>query len=136
MYSIGTISARTGVKVPTIRYYEEIGLMPAAGRSSGNQRRYDGRGLDRLHFISHARGLGLSLEAIRHLLELSDKGRDCADAHQIAARHLSDIRARIARLQKLEAELERLSHSCDHAPGAPCGLIEALGDHGQCLGDH
>ncbi|WP_010139965.1 MerR family transcriptional regulator [Oceanicola sp. S124] len=136
MYSIGALSERTGVKVPTIRYYEGIGLMPEAGRSGGNQRRYDGRGLERLQFIAHARGLGLSLEAIRHLLELSDKGRDCADAHQIAARHLGDIRARIARLQRLEAELARLSEVCDHAPGAPCGLIDALGDHRQCLGDH
>ncbi|MGI3166542.1 MerR family transcriptional regulator [Pseudooceanicola sp. 200-1SW] len=136
MLSIGHLSRATGVKVPTIRYYEEAGLMPAPERSAGGQRRYGRADLDRLHFIAHGRGLGLSLEAIRHLLELSDKGRDCADAHQIAARHLGDIRARIARLQRLEAELERLAQTCDHAPGEACGLIAALGDHGQCLGEH
>lgn len=136
MFSIGALSRATGVKVPTIRYYEEAGLLPEAGRSAGNQRRYDKAAVDRLGFIAHARGLGLSLDAIRHLLELSDRGRDCADAHQIARAHLGDIRARIARLQRLEAELERLSEACDHAPGDPCGLIEALGDHRHCLGDH
>ncbi|MBY5972437.1 helix-turn-helix domain-containing protein [Ferrimonas balearica] len=136
MFSIGRLSRATGVKVPTIRYYEEAGLMPPPERSAGGQRRYARADLDRLHFIAHGRGLGLSLDAIRHLLELSDKGRDCTDAHQIAAQHLSDIRARIARLQRLETELQRLAEACDHAPGALCGLIEALGDHGQCLGEH
>lgn len=136
MYSIGALSRATGVKIPTIRYYEGAGLLPEAERSAGNQRRYDRAGLDRLRFIAHARNLGLSLDAIRRLLELSDKGRDCTDAHQIARAHLSDIRARISRLERLETELERLSEACDHAPGECCGLIEALGDHGQCLGPH
>ncbi|QOL81819.1 MerR family transcriptional regulator [Pseudooceanicola spongiae] len=136
MFSIGDLSRRTGVKVPTIRYYEQAGLLPEGERTAGNQRRYARAGLDRLHFIRHARDLGLPLEAIRHLLELSDKGRDCHGAHDIARNHLEDVRSRITRLKRLEVELERLSAACDHAPGEPCGLIEALGDHGQCAGAH
>lgn len=136
MFSIGNLSRSTGVKVNTIRYYEDAGLMPQAERTLGNQRRYTASARDRLHFIAHSRALGLPLDAIRRLLELSDKGRDCTDAHEIAQDHLRDVRNRIARLRRLETELLRLSEACDHAPGAPCGLIQALGDHDQCHGEH
>lgn len=57
MYSIGELSRRTGVKVPTIRYYEQIGLLPEAERSSGNQRLYSRKAMERLAFIRHARDL-------------------------------------------------------------------------------
>lgn len=136
VYSIGALSRTTGVKVPTIRYYEQVGLITPTERTEGNQRRYDQAGRDRLQFIRHARDLGLPIEAIQTLLALSDKGRDCEGAHDIAHGHLEDIRARIDRLRRLERELERLSAACDHAPGEPCGLIAALGDHGQCSGAH
>ena len=51
MLSIGEMARRSGVKVPTIRYYEQMGLIAAPERSSGNQRRYTKRELDRLTFI-------------------------------------------------------------------------------------
>jgi len=58
MFSIGELSRLTNVKVPTIRYYEDAGLLHPNGRSAGNQRRYDQKGLERLSFIRHARELG------------------------------------------------------------------------------
>ncbi|WKL26959.1 MerR family transcriptional regulator [Sinorhizobium meliloti] len=72
MYTIGDLSRRTGVKIPTIRYYEQMGLLAAPERSEGNQRRYEKRELETLAFIRHARDLGLSIEAIRDLLALSE----------------------------------------------------------------
>ena len=136
MFSIGQLSQASGVKVPTIRYYEEIGLLACDGRSAGNQRRYTAAGRDRLRFIAHRRALGLSLDAIRALLDLSDRERaPCQQAHAIAESHLADIRDRIARLQRLEQELERITNACDH-DGAPCRLLEALADHGQCASAH
>lgn len=72
MLSIGTLAKRTGTKVQTIRYYEQIGLMPEPERTEGGQRRYGTQSHDRLAFIRHARQLGFSLEAIRELLDLSD----------------------------------------------------------------
>ena len=51
MFSIGELSKRTGVKIPTIRYYEHTGLIDAPERSEGNQRRYSKDGLKRLSFI-------------------------------------------------------------------------------------
>ncbi|RTL95609.1 MAG: MerR family transcriptional regulator, partial [Hyphomicrobiales bacterium] len=61
-FAIGEAARQSGVKVPTIRYYEQIGLLPAASRSEGNRRLYDRRDLDRLAFIRHARELGFEVE--------------------------------------------------------------------------
>ena len=58
---IGRAAEQTGVKVPTIRYYESIGLIPAPPRSEGNQRRYDRTARDRLRFIAHARAMGFPM---------------------------------------------------------------------------
>jgi DNA-binding transcriptional MerR regulator len=84
-FAIGEAARRSGVKVPTIRYYEQIGLLPAASRSEGNRRLYDRRDLDRLAFIRHARELGFEVEAIRTLLSLQDDPEQpCAAADAIA----------------------------------------------------
>lgn len=138
MYSIGDLSRRTGVKVPTIRYYEQTGLMAAPDRSEGNQRRYEKSDLERLGFIRHARDLGLSIEAIRDLITLSaHPERPCSDADRIAAEHLANVRERIARLRRLETELARMVTACDgnHTLGE-CHVLRSLSDHGLCHGDH
>jgi len=59
MLSIGQLSRRSGVKIPTIRYYEQVGLLSTPERTSGNQRRYTKEQLERLSFVRHARGLGI-----------------------------------------------------------------------------
>ncbi|MCA1441565.1 helix-turn-helix domain-containing protein [Ensifer sp. IC4062] len=137
MYSIGDLSRRTGVKIPTIRYYEQMGLIDAPERSEGNQRRYEKRELERLAFIRHARDLGLSIDAIRDLLALSEHPeRPCGEADRIATEHLASVRERIARLRKLESELERIV-AChgDHTIG-DCYVIRALADHSMCESEH
>ncbi|MFY0308489.1 helix-turn-helix domain-containing protein [Leisingera sp. D0M16] len=137
MFSIGQLSKATGVKVPTIRYYEEIGLLPEPGRNAGNQRRYGQDGMDALGFIKHARDLGFSLEDIKALMGLDGHlGDDCAEADRIARSQLQNVRARIARLERLAAELERISHLCDGGSGGCCKVLTALGDHSQCASEH
>ena len=138
MYSIGDLSARTGVKVPTIRYYEEAGLLANAGRTAGNQRRYDAAGLARLGFIRHARDLGFPLAAIQSLIALQDHpDRSCAEANAIATDRLRDVQARIARLRRLEAELKRVADSCDApGPAGDCHVLASLADHDLCEGGH
>lgn len=137
MFSIGDLSMQTGVKIPTIRYYEQQGLIEAAGRSSGNQRRYDQNGLERLAFIKHGRDLGLTLDAIRELIDLStDSNRSCVDADNIARTHLISIRDRIARLKRLEAELVRITSVKHEDCIGSCYVIHALSDHTLCADDH
>ena len=137
MLTIGKLGASAGVKVPTIRYYEQIGLLPEPDRSSGNQRVYPRAALDRLAFIRHARELGFPLDAIRDLLSLSDKpDQSCAAADIIAKAQLAATRARITRLRALEAELERMVSQCACGTISDCRVIEVLGDHAHCVHDH
>jgi len=136
MFSIGELSKRTGVKIPTIRYYEQMGLIEAPERSEGNQRRYSKDGLKRLSFIRHSRELGFSIDNIKGLLELSQHPeKPCQDAHNMAARRLQDVQARIAKLQRLERELKRISE-CEANTIADCAVIETLADHSLCEAEH
>lgn len=137
MLTIGKLSQATGVKVPTIRYYEQIGLLPETARNAGNQRLYDNNLLSRLKFIRHSRDLGFPLEAIRDLLSLTDKpDAPCTAVHSIATTQLQAVRERIDRLRALEAELSRMIAQDRHDTVANCRVIEALGDHSLCLHDH
>lgn len=137
MLSIGELSRKTGVKSPTIRYYEQVGMIEAAERSAGNQRRYTNRELERLTFIKHARDLGFSIESIRELLDLSSHPeRPCADADRIAKQNLVSVRERMAKLQKLETELQRISHGCHTNSIENCYVIEALSNHTLCEENH
>lgn len=136
-FSIGELAKASGVKVPTIRFYEDIGLLPVAARTEGNRRIYGPVTTRRLAFIKHARQLGFSVEAIRALLDLSDHPeRSCADANRLAERQLAAVEDKIARLSALRDELERMvSVGCD-GQVAECRVIEVLGDHGLCEHDH
>ncbi|MCR4267114.1 helix-turn-helix domain-containing protein [Nitratireductor sp. ZSWI3] len=137
MWSIGELSQRVGVKVPTIRYYEETGLIEPPERSSGNQRRYGKEALERLTFIRHARDLGLGIEAIREMIELSGHPeKPCEAADRIAREHLREVRGRIARLKRLEHELERIVESCDNGAIGDCYVLRALGNHSLCESEH
>ena len=84
--AIGDLARQTGTKVNTIRFYEEIGLLPEALRTASGRRTYDTADLRRLAFIRHARQLGFSIPEIRSLLALSDQpDRDCAEARPLRA---------------------------------------------------
>lgn len=131
--SIGVAAKASGVKVPTIRFYEQIGLMPPMVRTEGNRRLYGPADLRRLAFIRHARELGFEIEAIRELLALQDHPeQSCAAADEMARARLGEVRRRIASLRALEAELERMVHECSHERVAACRVIEVLADHSAC----
>lgn len=137
MLTIGKLGAASGVKVPTIRYYEQIGLLPNAERSMGNQRLYTRSTQDRLAFIRHARELGFTLVAIRDLLGLSDRpDQSCAEVDAIARAQLQAVVGRIARLQALKGELERMVDHCASGTISDCRVIEVLGNHAHCKADH
>lgn len=138
MYSIGELSRRAQVKIPTIRYYEQVGLLSPSERTEGNQRRYDRSGLERLSFIRHARDLGFSIDAITALIELqAHPDRSCRSATDIAAAQLEDVKARIKRLRALELELKRIIGGCDGEGAAnDCYILASLADHGLCEREH
>lgn len=127
--TIGALAAATGTKVVTIRYYEQMGLLPAPPRTASNYRSYDTDHLHRLLFIRRCRDLGFTLNQIRDFLRLSsDEKQDCAEVDRIAEENLTAVENKIADLQRLAAELRRISKSCQGGTVANCRIIEALGD--------
>lgn len=127
--AIGEAARVSGVKVPTIRYYEQIGILPAPERTDSQRRLYDPTDLRRLAFIRHARELGFDLEAIRTLLSLQDDpDRSCGAADEIARARLAEVEQRIANLMSLKTELERMLAMCAEGRAADCRVIETLAD--------
>jgi DNA-binding transcriptional MerR regulator len=136
-YSIGELSAQTGVKVPTIRYYEGIGLIPEPGRTEGNQRRYDKAARDRLRFISHARAMGFPMPSLKAMLRIAGhREAPCADLDQIVGERLAEVDERIERLTRLRGELAAMLQSHHHGTVADCRIIEVLSDHDECAHEH
>ena len=134
---IGELAKRTAVKVPTIRFYEQIGLLPTPPRTEGNQRRYGKPEVDRLNFIRHARELGFEVDDIRELLAMSTEPQaSCHQADSIARNHLAEVDRRIASLQALRSELSRMIDECGHGHICDCRIIEALADHSLCATEH
>ncbi|MEJ5154592.1 MerR family DNA-binding transcriptional regulator [Gluconobacter wancherniae] len=110
--SIGELARRTGVKVPTIRYYEGVGLLRTPARTEGRQRRF---GAD-------------EVADIRELLTLSEQPeRSCGEVDAIARRHVENIDRRIGRLVALRAELQRSLDRCARGTVEECRVIEVLG---------
>lgn len=134
--TIGEAARQSGVKVNTIRFYEDRGLLPEAPRSDGGRRLYDRAAIDRLAFIRHARDLGFVLDDIAELLALQGQpGASCAPADSLARRHLATVEARLAALSALRTELTRMI-ACDGTDTAHCRVIESLADHTHCRTDH
>lgn len=137
MFSIGELSAKVGIKIPTIRYYEQMNLMPVPNRSSGNQRRYSQAELERLSFIKHARDLGFSLKAIASLISLNQfKKQECTQINQLAENHLHQVRDKLNMLKRLELELLRMVDGCKKGQVGECYVIESLAKHELCLHEH
>lgn len=125
---IGGLAERTGASVPTIRYYEEIGLLRRAPRTGG-QRAYDNEDLRRVAFIRRCRKFDFSIEQIRGLLSLIQANGPCAEARFAAERHLADIRSKLTELNALEKTIASLigtcSLTCDGGTASACIILEA-----------
>lgn len=135
--TIGEAARESGVKVTTIRFYEERGLLPAPPRSEGGQRLYGAHDVARLRFIRHARDLGFDMAALADLLDLAGHpDAPCADADRLAEARLEDVRRRIAALRALEGELERMLAGCRSGTVESCAVMESLADHAHCAGPH
>lgn len=136
-HSIGEIARASGVKVTTIRFYEQRGLLPAPPRNAGNRRQYGYPDIARLQFIRHARDLGFALESVAALLLLSDDPtRPCAEVDAIASAQLAEVDRRITQLTALRGELARMVRHCSGGTVAECRVIETLADHAHCASSH
>lgn len=124
--NISDASARTGLPVKTIRYYEEIGLV-APGRSTNGYRAFAETDLHKLAFVGRARALGFSVEECRDLLRLyDDKDRASGDVKRIALAHLDEIDRKLGELGEMRATLSTLVRSCAGDDRPDCPILEGM----------
>ena len=123
----GELARRTGCNLETIRYYEKIGLLPEPPRAANGYRTYDSAHERRLRFILRGRALGFDIVEIRGLLALMDGGHQtCAEVKARTDRHLADIHAKIADLQRVARVLTQTAAQCSGDRVPECPIIEAL----------
>lgn len=129
--NIGAISDISGIPTKTIRYYEEIGLIPPVMRTENGYRHYGNRELEQLRFVQRSRKLGFSLKDVGNLLALwNDKNRASADVKKFALDHITEIDGRIAELNAIRATLTELTRSCHGDDRPDCPILESLGKTG------
>jgi DNA-binding transcriptional MerR regulator len=129
---IGDLAERTGTSAPTIRYYEEIGLLRRPSRQASGQRVYRREDVDRLTFIRRCRDFDFSIEQVRTLVSIiEDPNSSCMAARDMAAKHLEAVRGKMRELKALERSLISFVESCDAlcagGPGPDCVILEDLG---------
>lgn len=128
---IGALAERTGTNAPTVRYYEEIGLLRRADRQAGGQRTYGDADVRRLTFIRRCREFGFSIDQVRSLVALvQDPQSSCVHARDLAQEHLDVVRAKLAELRALERSIAGFIASCDAScaggPGPDCVILDDL----------
>lgn len=126
--NIGTVAEKSGVPPKTIRYYETIGLIEAAGRRPNGYRAYSARDTQTLNFIKRARGLGFPVEEVRELLDLwRDQARSNADVKALANRHVKALDRKIEELQAMRRVLTDLVSRCRGDARPDCPILDRLG---------
>jgi MerR family mercuric resistance operon transcriptional regulator len=124
---IGELARSIGVNVETIRYYQRIGLLELPETPYGGMRSYSDHDRRRLRFIRRAQHLGFSLEDIRELLELSST--DCKRVERLAAEKLSQVKAKLRQLRRIESVLAKTVEQCARRKGnQPCPIIQTLAE--------
>ncbi len=118
---IGELASRSGVAAKTIRYYEDIGLVPLPRRSPSGYRDYGESAVDRLAFIRASQAAGLTLGQIRSILALRDVGETpCGHVANLLQSRAAELNRRIGELTALRAELQRLAARAEHLDPADC----------------
>lgn len=125
---IGDLARRTGIGVDALRFYEEKGILPLASRTAGGFRLFPPDSLERLDFVTRAKGLGFSLDEISDLLSL--RSSSAATSHQVVAKvqeKIEEIERRIDQLRELREALAGLATTCDGThPTDHCPILDHI----------
>ena len=124
---INKLAEQSGVSAKTIRYYEEIGLLPAAVRAQNGYREYGQSSLDLLCFVRRCRDLQIPIDSIRKLVKVQAFGSaPCKEVEQIVRDQLHNVRSTIMELHLLEEDLARLASSCEEQNVSKCQILRSL----------
>ena len=125
---IGELAKKMGVNPKTIRFYEEIGLMPAPDRTPSGYRQFSNDDLERLRFIRSAQRLNLRLPEIQEILAFRERGeRPCGYVLALMKQQVDEIDRKIAEMAQLRNQLIELSSYVDDLPASNakyCQLVE------------
>ena len=126
---IGEIASRTGCKVETIRYYEQIGLLSEPKRTEGNYRNYDQDHLNRLQFILNCRSLDMTHNEIITLIHFLNAPQDnCYRVNDVVDEHIAHVLQRIKELNSLYVQLTQLRAKCKEPKESEnCPILQKLG---------
>lgn len=126
-WTIGEVAQRCGVSAKMVRHYEALGLLPAVHRTEAGYRLYGDSEMHTLRFIKRSRDLGFSMAEIAELLALwQNRRRSSADVRRIAARHVDDLRQRLAEMEAMKRTLEHLIHGCHGDQRPDCPILDEL----------
>jgi len=125
--NISIAAKQSGLTSKTIRYYEEIGLLPPASRGESGYRDYSSRDVDLQRFIRRARDLGFSVKECRSLIELFlDPDRASRDVQELAQAKINEIDLRIKEFKLARAELKALTEACPGDDNSDCTILDKL----------
>ena len=125
--NISTAARQSGLSSKTIRYYEEIGLLPQASRSESGYRDYAQQDIALQRFVRRARELGFSVKECGKLLQLFlNPHRASRDVHQLAQSKIAEIDRKIDEFKSVMAELKTLTDACASDAGSDCVILENL----------
>lgn len=137
MMNIGEAARESGVSAKMIRYYEETGLIPAAGRTGSGYRTYGPKEVQILRFVRRARDLGFPMEKVADLLALwRDRDRASADVKRLAEDQIGALDARIREMEAMKATLTHLVHACAGDRRPDCPILEDLGGKAEAAPGH
>lgn len=132
--NIGQAARASGVSAKMLRHYEEIGLIPPAGRTAAGYRVYAAPDVHRLRFIRQARALGFSIEQIRDLLDLwQNQRRSSRKVKALALQHIEELDERIRELEDIRHALSHLAHHCHGDERPDCPILDGLANNSQAL---
>ena len=125
--NIGEVASRAGVPAKTIRYYESVGLIPAAARRDNGYRSYSDTDLHTLRFIYRARELGFSVAEVEDLLALwRNKRRRSQAVKAIALAKIAEIERKIAALETMKRSIRHLTAHCHGDARPDCPILDDL----------
>lgn len=128
MMTIGEAAAASGVSAKMIRYYEETGLIPPAGRTASGYRTYGPKEVQILRFVRRARDLGFPMDKVADLLALwRDRTRASADVRRLAQAQIAALEARIREMEAMKATLSHLVQACAGDERPDCPILDELG---------
>ena len=125
--NIGQAAKQSGISAKMIRYYEDIGLLPASKRTDAGYRMYSEEDIKTLKFIQHSRELGFSTEQMKELMSLwKNEGRQSAEVKQLTQKHIDALNKKIADLQAMVSALQQSVDCCAGNQQAECEILNQI----------